>query len=215
MSTAAQTISSHSSYPPARTSWLYTQNVTSTFGVVLGSIVRPSTVTNETFTKSIPPTRCGHFPLVPAAYCGHHGVLRAILFMRAAGALQQFCIVSLSPSPSLRIDTHPSDTCNTIRSHTVHLSVCCVKSHLVHRVVFSDLVNASTYTSTNPRILRPFLLLRVPIIIMPIVPRQICPNLVIPLRILQNLHIHVHNTHPLGRTPEPGQRSDKRHCDLR
>ena len=53
-----------------------------------------------------------------------------------------------------------------------------------------------------------------PIIIMPILPLQITPNLIELLRILENLHIHIHDRHALGTASEAGERADERHRDL-
>jgi hypothetical protein len=49
---------------------------------------------------------------------------------------------------------------------------------------------------------------------MPIPPCNISPNLIIRLRILQDLHIQIHHTNPLARTPQLTQRPDKRHSNL-
>lgn len=54
-----------------------------------------------------------------------------------------------------------------------------------------------------------------PILIMPITPRQIRPHLIILLGILHNLHIHVHDRHALGAAPQSRQSARVRDADLR
>lgn len=54
-----------------------------------------------------------------------------------------------------------------------------------------------------------------PVVIMPIILRQIRSHLVVRLRIFQNLHINIHNAHTLSTTTESGQSANKGHNDLR
>lgn len=54
-----------------------------------------------------------------------------------------------------------------------------------------------------------------PIIVVPVIPRQITPYLVVILCVFQNLHIHIHNAHSLGTAPQSRQCSHERHHDLR
>lgn len=54
-----------------------------------------------------------------------------------------------------------------------------------------------------------------PILIMPPLTPQISPHLIILLRILQYLHINIHNNNSFSRAPQFTQRTHKRHRNLR
>lgn len=77
---------------------------------------------------------------------------------------------------------------------------------------FYGTIKLDSLLIANPSqfLLRP----RVSVVVMPISPCNVTPDLVIVFRILQYLHINVHDAHPFGTAPQFRQRSDKRYRHL-